>query len=139
MTQVALPEVLRLRMFEEARAAFPGECCGLLEGARAEQGDGFHITALHPARNLATAKDRFEIAPQDHIQAFKAARANGRRLIGCYHSHPQGGARPSPADARGAGEEDFLWLIAAGEELAAFVYRRGAFSEAELVAPHWGR
>ena len=139
MTRVALPDVLRRRMFEEARAAFPGECCGLLEGARAEQGDVFHVTALHPARNLSPTCDRFEIAPQDHIQALKAARANGRRLIGCYHSHPQGRARPSPADARGAGEEDFLWLIAAGEELAAFVYRRGAFSDADLVAPRKGQ
>ncbi len=134
MTRVSLPEVLRLRILQEARAAMPGECCGLLEGHKGKS-DDFQITAVHPARNLASANDRFEIAPEDHIRALKAARANGHSLIGCYHSHPDGRAEPSPRDALGAEEENFLWLIAAGERLAAFVYRRGAFSGADLRAP----
>jgi proteasome lid subunit RPN8/RPN11 len=135
MTRVALPEGLRAQILGEARAARPGECCGLLEGLRAQcaSGDEFHVTALHPAQNLAPAPDRFEIAPEDHIKAFKAARANGHALIGCYHSHPNGRAQPSMADKAGAGEEDFLWLIAAGERLEAFVYRRGEFSGAGLA------
>lgn len=134
MTRVALPESLRAQILDEARAAHPGECCGLLEGLRAQgaSGDEFRVTALHPAQNLAPAPDRFEIAPEDHIKAFKAARANHHNLIGCYHSHPNGRAEPSMADKAGAGEEDFLWLIAAGGRLEAFVYRRGEFSGASL-------
>ena len=137
MTQVALPDQLRLRILQEARAAMPRECCGLLEGVRVANpaGEEFRVTAVHPARNLAPACDRFEIAPEDHIQALKAARANGCTLIGCYHSHPQGRAEPSQADARGAEEEDFVWLISASDALAAFVYRRGAFCAAGLATP----
>jgi proteasome lid subunit RPN8/RPN11 len=135
MTRVMLPDMLRQQMLQDARAAMPGECCGLLEGHKGKSGDVFHVTALHPARNLASATDRFEIAPEDHIRALKAARAKGHTLIGCYHSHPDGRAEPSPTDVRGAEEENFLWLIAAGERLAAFVYRRGAFSGADLRAP----
>ena len=41
MTQVALPEALRLRLLQEARAAFPRECCGLVEGLRS--GDAFRV------------------------------------------------------------------------------------------------
>jgi len=133
MIRVALPERLRAQILGEARAAHPGECCGLLEGFRTPSGDEFRVTALHPAQNLAPAPDRFEIAPEDHIKAFKAARANGHALIGCYHSHPNGRAEPSAADRVGAGEEDFLWLIAAGARLEAFVYRRGEFSGADLA------
>jgi len=137
MTSVTLPDVLRLQILDEARAAVPRECCGLVEGRRLDSvgGGEFHVTALHPACNLAPASDRFEIAPRDHIRALKTARANGHTLIGCYHSHPQGRAEPSAADARGAEEEGFLWLIAAGDQVAAFVYRRGTFSHAELVTP----
>jgi len=137
MTGVSLPQVLRLRILEEARAAFPQECCGLLEGLRTigAHGEEFRVTALHAARNLASTSDRFEIAPEDHIKAFKTARAHDHRLIGCYHSHPNGRSEPSAADKAGAGEEDFLWLIAAGERLAAFVYRRGEYSGADLLAP----
>jgi len=133
MIRVALPERLRAQILGEARAAHPGECCGLLEGFRTPSGDEFRVTALHPAQNLAPAPDRFEIAPEDHIKAFKAARANRHLLIGCYHSHPNGRAEPSAADRAGAGEEDLLWLIAADDRLEAFVYRRGEFSGASLA------
>ena len=130
MTRLVLPKDLQLRILDEARIAHPRECCGLLEGVRSEDGGEFRVTALHPAHNLAPESDRFEIAPQDHFQAFRTARANGAALIGCYHSHPNGRAEPSAADQEGAGEEDFVWLIAAGNRLEAFVYRRGEFSPA---------
>ena len=126
-----LPGPLRARIEAEARAAFPRECCGLIEGGR--QGEDAWAMILHPARNLATANDRFEIHPEDHFVALKAARARGQSLIGCYHSHPKGSPTPSDTDRDGAGEEDFLWLIAALAQaegpvtLAAFAYRADGF------------
>jgi desampylase len=126
MTLVTLPHQLRARILREAADAHPGECCGLLEGTRDEH--GFRITALHPARNLALSPDRFELDPEDHFAALKPARANGHRLIGCYHSHPNGECEPSPADRAGAGEENFLWLIAGNGQLGAFVYAAGGFA-----------
>ena len=131
MTRVALPEQLRGQILREAAAAHPNECCGLMEGAC--EGQAFRITALHPARNLASSPDRFEIDPIDQFAAHKAARARGHAIVGCYHSHPGGRAEPSAADQAGAGEENFLWLIAAGEVLNAFVYLRGAFVGADWV------
>ncbi len=92
MTPLDLPASLRARIESEAWAAVPGECCGLLEGTRT--GGGIAVPALHPARNLAGADDRFEIDPADHFAALRAARTNGREIVGCYHSHPDG--RPGP-------------------------------------------
>lgn len=128
MIRVWLPAALRARILDEARTAAPRECCGLLEGAR-EDGD-FHIAALHPAGNLDGDPTRFLIDPADQFAAQRAARAAGRAVIGCYHSHPGGAARPSAADLAGATEEDFLWLIAAEEGLAAFIHRGGGFAPA---------
>jgi proteasome lid subunit RPN8/RPN11 len=108
-----------------ARSAHPNECCGLLEGVRT--GDVFHVQVLHPARNLAARADRFEINAADHIAAQKAARANGRTIIGCYHSHPDGVATPSATDQAGAAQDDFLWLIVADDTVGSFVYRDGVF------------
>jgi proteasome lid subunit RPN8/RPN11 len=115
----------------QARQAGHHECCGLLEGART--GSLFTIQALHPARNLSGDPDRFEIDPGDHIAAVKQARASGALIVGCYHSHPRGLAQPSARDLAGAGEEDFLWLIVAGETVNAFVYSCGAFVGADCV------
>ena len=131
-----LPVLLRDAIVKAAKAAFPRECCGLMEGVA--DGETFRATALHPARNLAGEADRFEIDPADHIAAAKAARSRGHRLIGCYHSHPDGRVRPSARDLAGAGEENFLWLIAAtGDgrpDLAAFIYRPSGFEEIVLGA-----
>jgi proteasome lid subunit RPN8/RPN11 len=129
--RVKLPAALVAEIHQEAKAAAPRECCGLLEGRR--QGEDFIVTALHAARNLDPDPDRFEIDPRDHIAAAKQARVRGRAIIGCYHSHPRGPARPSASDLAGASEENFLWLIAAGEVLSAFVYSRGRVTGADCV------
>jgi proteasome lid subunit RPN8/RPN11 len=109
--RLALPRALRTEIEAHARAAYPRECCGLLEGVRDDA--VARVTALHPARNIAIRSDRFEIDPGDHFAGLKAARARGHAIIGCYHSHPNGVAVPSATDKAGAMEEDFLWLIAA--------------------------
>ena len=135
--KLILPPDLRERIDVEARASFPRECCGLIEGLR--DGDVARAFALHPTRNIAARADRFEIAPEDHFAALKMARTNGQDLIGCYHSHPGGRAEPSLNDRQGAGEEGFLWLIAslahgsAPATLAAFVYSAPVFLPAELL------
>jgi proteasome lid subunit RPN8/RPN11 len=125
MTAVWVPERLRAQILHAAATAHPGECCGLIEGMRERA--GFRVLALHPARNLAVDSERFDIDPGDHLMASKAARAAGHQIVGCYHSHPNGRAEPSARDLAGAGEENFLWLIAADDNLAAFVYSCGGF------------
>jgi proteasome lid subunit RPN8/RPN11 len=125
-SRVELPAALAHKIRSQTRAAGPAECCGLIEGVR--QGEQFRVTALHPARNLSADPGRFEINPSDQFAAQRAARARGTQIIGCYHSHPHGSTEPSEADLVGAGEENFLWLIAGGESLKAFVYLDGAFT-----------
>lgn len=127
---VALSHALREQIGEEARAAFPRECCGLLEGVR--EGDAVRVAAIHPTRNLAETNDRFEIDPAEHIRLLRALRGTGRKIVGCYHSHPHGRAEPSPHDREAAAEDEFVWLIAAvrggGESsLAAFAFWNGGF------------
>jgi proteasome lid subunit RPN8/RPN11 len=128
---IELPARLAGQIHQEAEIAAPRECCGLIEGLR--DGDVFRVTGLHPARNLAREADRFDIDPHDHLAASRAARARGSEIIGCYHSHPAGAASPSVRDREGADEENFLWLIAAGGELAAFIYLRGGFVGADWM------
>lgn len=127
---VELAAALKDAILAEAAGAFPRECCGLLEGVR--DGGVFRVRAVHPVANTAMAADRFEIDPAAHLAVRKAARARGQAVIGCYHSHPDGRAQPSATDLAGAGENEFLWLIAAGGELVAFVYR-----DLEFVGADW--
>lgn len=133
MTTLLLPSSLKEQIEAEARAAFPRECCGLIEGVRS--GERIEAVTLHPAPNLAEAADRFEIDPAAQFAALRGARANGREIVGCYHSHPNGAAEPSAHDLAGAAEDGFVWVIAgAGGEvrLAAFLYDAGRFSPLEI-------
>jgi proteasome lid subunit RPN8/RPN11 len=109
IASLLLPRALRDRIAAEARAAFPRECCGLIEGRR--EGDATQASAVHPVRNLAAEPDRFELDPAEQFRLMRALRGTGRELVGCYHSHPNGRAVLSPRDRAGAGEDDFLWLI----------------------------
>ncbi len=136
---LVLPDCLRGRIEEAARLAFPRECCGLLEGLREE--GVVRIVAVHPARNIAAEADRFEIDPVDQIRLLKALRGTGRDVVGCYHSHPNGRAEPSPRDCEGAFGEDFLWLIVAlrkekdglSARLGAFEIGAGSFREVPMT------
>jgi len=134
-----LPNELRDGLFCEARAAFPGECCGLIEGAT--RGERMEAMKFHPARNLATRADRFEVDPAEQFRLMRALRGTGRAMIGCYHSHPDGRAEPSPRDLDGAGEDGFIWLIAAlaardaAPHLAAFIFENGSFRPLAMTAP----
>ena len=82
-------------------------------------GETARAVALHPARNLSPDASRFEIDPQDHCNALREARGAGHAIIGCYHSHPGGKPEPSATDLAGAGEDNFLRLIAADDGVAA--------------------
>ena len=124
-TAVYLPEALRAQIEAEARTAYPREACGLLVGQRS--GERVEIFLAHPALNVAERDDRFEIDPQAQFTLLHALRGTGREIVGCYHSHPNGRGEPSPADAAGASETGFVWLITGVTETAisavnAFVF-----------------
>lgn len=93
-------------LLEEARAAYPHECCGLLFGSEAE------IRVHRPTINVHSAlATRFEIDPQALIDAHRAMRGGGPRLVGYYHSHPDGPPEPSAIDREMAGEDGMIWAI----------------------------
>lgn len=95
-------------ILEAAREADPHEACGLLMGSET------HIAAAIPAANVHPDPARhFEIDPAALIAAHKAARAGGQAVLGYFHSHPNGLARPSATDAAMAAGDGRIWAIAA--------------------------
>jgi desampylase len=102
------------RLHSLAAADPAREICGLLLGR-----DGV-IEAIVEARNVAADPARtFEIDPRVQIDAVRAARNGGLPVMGCYHSHPGGLAQPSAHDLAMA-EPGSMWLIFAGDEVAAW-------------------
>ena len=105
-----------LDQIQAIAAADRAEVCGLLLGATGR------IEAIAPAANVAPDPARhFELDPVALIAAHRAARAGGPQVIGHYHSHPSGVARPSVTDAAFASPDGSLWLIVGGGEARLWI------------------
>lgn len=96
---------------QEAAAAEPRECCGILLG------EGDRISKLRPVANVhPNPATHFEIDPQALVDAHRAARQGGPEVAGYYHSHPNGLAEPSMTDRAQSARDCSVWaIIAAGE------------------------
>lgn len=119
-----------------ARAAYPHECCGLLVG---EGETSVRVVEIVHTANVAdNTRCAFAIDPQAHFNLLRAARAGQGRVVGHFHSHPDGPAQPSPRDLAMAHDPEALWLVvAASREHAsaprAFRAAQGAFIEVPLL------
>ncbi len=97
---------------QEAEAAFPAECCGLLLGERTPQAwNILKVCALHNAG--ADPERGFAFEAREQLRAQREADAAGLEILGNYHSHPNGRRGPSPTDLQLARErmDRSLWLI----------------------------
>ncbi|MGH7255566.1 MAG: M67 family metallopeptidase [Nitrospirales bacterium] len=121
-----IPQQILDRMVEEAHAANPHECCGLLAGH-----DGL-VTHVYPIKNIVALEEsatvaHFDAAKVTHLRrltpaeraeiafvmdareqslAFRDMRRKGIHLQAFYHSHPKDPARPSVTDIKNAVEFD---------------------------------
>ncbi len=137
------------RIVDEAEVAYPGECCGLLVGQSRPAGET-EITRAVASRNLGKERDRFEIDPALWVDLTRALRGGPARVVGLYHSHPDGSAQTSAIDLNAAWGEELVWLIVAvaGEDgkppgqaihAAAHVLDHGGrqFREVSLRTADW--
>jgi proteasome lid subunit RPN8/RPN11 len=121
-----LADALAAQILVASARAYPNECCGLIEGI--DIAEGWRALAVHEAANIAEdPRRRFLIDPQAQFDLMRRLRDSPSRIIGCFHSHPDGRAEPSAIDRAEAYESDFFYLIAAGSPgeftLKAYLFR----------------
>jgi desampylase len=97
------------------------------------------VETVQRCENVAdTPATRFEIDPAALIEAHKAERAGGAKLIGHYHSHPNGMCVPSEADRAEALDAGQYWLIVAGAEIGVwYVEAPHSFEECGIDVGDW--
>ena len=93
-------------LLAETAATHPREACGLLFG------EGGKITAAKACANVhPTPETRFEIEARALVEAHRAARTGGPKVLGYWHSHPHGPPQPSAADRANATGDGMVWAI----------------------------
>ena len=85
-------------MVAHAESKFPSECCGAMIGKMGDEAK--HVTAAVPMENAYAGAQgaRYELRPEDLLEADRKARAAGLDLIGIFHSHPDCDAYFSKTD-----------------------------------------
>lgn len=96
MLKISYSDYQALRAHGEE--TFPHECCGVLLGKVAA--DGNHVRKIVRAGNTRTdsAHNRYNIAPEELIRVQRQARGMGFDIVGFYHSHPDHPAQWSKTD-----------------------------------------
>lgn len=91
------------------KEGLPNESCGLLAGTA--DGEDFTVTKVYLLTNTDASSEHFSMDPREQLTALKDARANGWKIIGNFHSHPESPSRPSEEDKRLALDPTILYLI----------------------------
>ncbi|MBT8217613.1 MAG: M67 family metallopeptidase [Acidimicrobiia bacterium] len=122
------------RMLDHCRAGLPNEACGLLAGA------GGDIVDVYCIANADPSPATYTIEPEGHFRALMDAEARGLELVGAFHSHVDGPARPSATDIAGAAEPDWVWVVVGPmrqeAEVRAFRIDGDRAFEEDLVVGH---
>ena len=117
-------------MRTHVQACLPEEACGLLAGSSGT------IRGVLPIKNRAASPVRFQMDAVEQLQAFDHIETQGWQLLGIYHSHPAGPARPSATDLAEAAYEVVHLIWSPGEggwKVNGFWIRHGTASEVELT------
>lgn len=133
--RLTVPGTVLGSMIEHATASGGRECCGALlgttvEGTRLiERAAGIPNEASDPHRAYLIDCDAFR-------RIEREAHADGLRIVGFYHSHPDGSTRPSAADLELAWPW-YSYVIIDPRQRTATAWRlradRAAFDADELV------
>jgi proteasome lid subunit RPN8/RPN11 len=87
-------------MVRHAELTYPNECCGAMLG-RLDGGSKL-VTEAIPMENAYAGEQaaRYELRPEDLLEADRQARVRGLDLIGIFHSHPDCEAYFSTTDLK---------------------------------------
>ena len=101
-------------VIRHADAGGAEEVCGVLAGTRRDGDEPSVVARAHEAENVADAPEvRYRIDPEAQLELFESIEADGRDVVGFYHSHPTGPARPSETDAARATWPGYSYVICA--------------------------
>ncbi len=135
-TVLQLPIALRRQLETVVDASYPFESCGVMIGRTGRQTIAVEDVFLGRNLNTERARDRFLLAPEDHLAADRAARQRGLEVVGFWHSHPDHPARPSGTDLETAWEDHSYLIVSTAafgaNSLRSWRLHGGRFLEEEI-------
>ena len=125
------------KILAHCKEGLPNEACGLIGGTI--EGDKRSIQKVYLLTNIDQSNEHFSMDPKEQLAAVKDMRANGLKLLGNFHSHPESPSRPSEEDKRLAYDSKVNYLILSLMDLenpvfnAFLIYEEKNVTKEELV------
>ncbi len=99
------------KLAEHSTKKWPEEACALLIGRR-NAVSHCNVTRIEISENISDRPEIwFEIDPGLRIGLERELRDKTEEIVGVFHSHPSGPARPSTTDADMVIERHLFWVI----------------------------
>lgn len=95
---LSIPAELYETIRQHGERAYPQECCGVLLGRVAADGNAVEAAIEAGNTRVDSAHNRYNIAPQELIRIQRQGRERGLDIVGFYHSHPDHPAEWSRTD-----------------------------------------
>lgn len=124
-----MPATVLRDIVSHARRESPRECCGFLVGKPGR------VSFAVGTRNVARGRVRYRIDDRAHIALRRTLRrfVPPLEIVGVYHSHPAGDARPSPTDIATAFYPEWTHIIVGMRRTVAVRAYRLARDRADRV------
>ena len=108
IAEVSVASVIHDRLCAVAASAI-GEVCGALYGQTS--GNVLQISHLQICTNRTTADSEFMLDLDSLYESARRPEVQAVRLVGIFHSHPDGTAVPSQFDCYYIERTPFVWAI----------------------------
>ena len=99
-----IPASFLKEIYTLGEKSYPEEGVGFLFGTDID-GKTREVKVIYPVKNARekeARRNRYDVAPQDIIEADEKAEAMGLSIIGVFHSHPDHPDKPSEFDLKWA-------------------------------------
>ncbi len=87
-------------MVAHAESVYPNECCGAMLGSIDGAEKRVAVALALENASAGSQRARYELRPEDLLNADREARRRNMDLVGIYHSHPDCGAYFSETDLK---------------------------------------
>lgn len=114
---------------KHAIETYPMEACGIMAGRF--KGNLRVLERIFKAKNILNSPYKYEIDPSEQLSIFQKADDLSMEVIGFYHSHPYGEAKPSGVDHSLAFYPNLSYAIYSvmTKSLASYIWDGNSFKQ----------
>lgn len=123
---LTIPSMEYEAMIRYLLSVYPLEGCGLMAGRQQ------CVQRLYHVENILHSPVAYKMDPRQQLEAMLAVENAGLRLLGIYHSHPQGPETPSRDDVTRATYPEVAYVIVSLADRRRPVARAFAISEGQI-------